>query len=140
MKISSAFPSKYLKASDIPDGRDVIVKIDVVRMEIMTEAGTEEKPILYFVGKEKGLVLNQTNAGTLATALGDDTETWHGQTVTLFTTTTQFNGRTVPCIRLRVPRQAPPAPQRAPVKAPVPVNEPAPSNENGNVMDDDIPF
>ena len=138
MKISSAFPSKYLKAADLPEGRDVFVKIDDVQMEVM-EQQSEEKPVCYFIDKQKGLVLNSTNATAIANAFGDDTETWHGRTIALFATTTNFGGRVVPCIRVRVPRPA--AAQPAP--APVPQPEPQ-ETENADFGDaglgDDCPF
>ena len=58
MDINSAFPSNYLKAADLRGGR-VTVAIDSVVIE---NIGDEDKPIVYFQGKEKGLVLNKTNA------------------------------------------------------------------------------
>ena len=129
MKISSAFPSKYLKASDIPEGRDISLKIDEVWMENM-EQSKDEKPVLYFIGKDKGLVLNVTNGNTLADAYGDDTDDWHGRPVALYASTTTYQGRNVPCLRVRVPRSAP---------APV-----APRQETPVAADyaatDDIPF
>jgi len=103
MRISSAFPSKYLKSSDIPDGREAHVKIDTVQMESMETTG-DEKPVAYFIDREKGLVLNKTNADAISIAYGDDTAAWHGQPIVLFATTTSFGGRTVPCLRVRVPR------------------------------------
>ncbi len=65
MKISKAFPSKYLKTSDLPEGQDVRVVIDDVRLELMEQTG-EEKPVVYFRGKDAGLVLNVTNANAIA--------------------------------------------------------------------------
>ena len=113
MRISSVFPSRFLKASDLPDGRDVRVVIDDVQMEMM-EQQNEEKPVCYFQGKDRGLVLNVTNATTISAVLGDDTEAWRGQSIVLFSSTTSFGGRVVPCIRVRVPRPAAPVPQPAP--------------------------
>jgi hypothetical protein len=102
VKIGSCFPSKYLKAVDIPAGRDTVCQIDVVQLETMEQNG-EEKPVLSFIGKQKGLVLNKTNAETLTGALGDESDSWHGATVALFVVPTQKG----PGIRLRV--TAPPA-------------------------------
>ena len=112
MKISSAFPSKYIKAADL-EGREWSVTVKSSEMETMEQTG-EEKPVLYFVESHRGLVLNATNAITIATKLGDDTDEWHGKTVVLFSATTNFAGRTVPCIRVRVPDILPEvAPQSA---------------------------
>lgn len=118
MKISDAFPSKYLKAADLPDGRDVRVQVQDVRLETLEQSG-DEKPVCYFIGKTRGLVLNSTNATAISAVLGDETESWHGQTIILFSATTTFGGKTVPCIRVRVPRTSPPpAPQPAPMDPP----------------------
>ena len=67
MRVSAAFPSPYLKASDL-QGRRIPVKI--LRVE-MQELGDELKPVVYFEGKAKGLVLNKTNANTISAAKGD---------------------------------------------------------------------
>jgi hypothetical protein len=129
MKISAAFPSKYLRAADL-DGRQVTVEIANVELE---EVGTgeEPKPVLYFQGKAKGVVLNKTNAHTISAVYGDDTDDWIGQSVTLFSAHVDFQGRSVESIRIKIPPRKPPA------KKPVPefehVAHPA-------IADDEIPF
>jgi hypothetical protein len=107
MNIGAAFPSKYLKASDIPDGQRISVVLD--RVEIENPAGNgdpdDNKPVLYFVGKQKGMVLNKTNSNTIAAALGSETESWHGKTIQLYASETSFDGRMVACVRVKVPPQ-----------------------------------
>ena len=98
MKISSAFPSDYLKACDL-QGRAVTVTMSHVSM---AEIGGEPKPILYFHGKEKGLVVNKTNAGKIAEMFGDDTDDWTGGEIILYEAMVDFQGRTVPAIRVRL--------------------------------------
>jgi hypothetical protein len=102
VKIGKLYPSKYLKAADIPNGRDLQRRIDVVQLERMEQTG-EEKPVLSFIGESQGLVMNKTNAGVLAAALGDESDSLHGAAVALFVVPTQKG----PGIRLRV--TAPPA-------------------------------
>lgn len=102
MKISSAFPSKFLKASDL-QGKEVRVEIFDVRMEDVSGDGSEEKPIMYFKDKVKGLVLNKTNSGKLEAAYGDDTDGWLGKEIIIYPDTTLYQGRTVDCLRVRVP-------------------------------------
>jgi hypothetical protein len=115
MRISAAFPSTYLKAADL-QGRTVPVAIDRVELE---EIGGEHKPILYFQGKEKGLVLNKTNANNIAAVYGDDTDDWIGGGIQLFPTMVDFQGRSVEAIRVRVaPRKAASAPQPKPASMP----------------------
>lgn len=107
MKISSAFPSRYLKAVDLPKNKEVQVVIDHVKMEDVSGDGTEERPVVYFKGKNKGLGLNKTNAGVLQAGLGDETEDWEGREILLYVTQTPFQGNMVDCIRLRcVPEPA----------------------------------
>lgn len=126
MKISSAFPSQYLRASDLQD-RPVRVIMDRVAIE---EIGSEAKPILYFRGKEKGLVLNKTNANNIAARYGDDTDGWVDGEIELFPTLVDYQGKSVDAIRIRIPR---PAPRTAPALPPEPRYDDTPPN-------DDIPF
>jgi hypothetical protein len=103
MRISSAFPSNYLKASDL-QGRQIKVTIDRVDTETI---GNESKPILYFQGKEKGMVLNKTNANNIAAAFGDDTDDWAGAEIVLYEAMVDFQGKTVPALRIRIPPRKP---------------------------------
>jgi len=100
MRISAAFPSDYLKAADL-DGRNVMVKMDRVEMR---DIGGDHKPVLYFLGKEKGVVLNKTNSNNIALAYGDDTDDWHGKEIVLFEAMVDFQGKTVSAIRVRTPQ------------------------------------
>ena len=80
MKIGSAFPSNFLKAADL-QGRAVMCTIQEVRSE---DIGDGHKPVIYFTGKEKGLVLNRTNALTITEAYGEETDDWVGQQIEVF--------------------------------------------------------
>lgn len=126
MNIDSAFPSNYLKASDLGDASPVVV-IDRVEIEPVGR-DKEMKPILYFQGKDKGVVLNKTNANKIAQLLGTkDTDEWHGQRVRLYATETEFGGETVECIRIKAAGTT-----AAPVKrAPEPM---------ADADDDSVPF
>lgn len=120
----SAFGS-YIKAEDL-QGRSIRVLIERVEIEeIKSDSGKEKKLVAHFAGKDKGLVLNRTNADALGHIFGtDDYEQWVGAVV-LFPDTTMFGGKQVPCVRVRANDAA---------VAPVPPPPPAP------VTDDDIPF
>lgn len=133
MKMSDAFPGSYLKAPDL-QGRTVAATIADVRME---DLGGEEKPVLYFVGKDRGLVLNKTNAGALVSAYGDETTAWTGQPVELFVARVMFQGRMVDGIRVRVPA---PAPQAAPPQMSPPHAASMAAQAPAAPFDDDIPF
>lgn len=100
MNIDSAFPSKYMKASDLPEETVVSFTIADVKME---EVGREKsiKPIIYFKGQEKGFCCNKTNANTIKKALGTgDTDEWLGKTIRLYSTEVQFGDEMVESIRV----------------------------------------
>jgi hypothetical protein len=137
MKISEEFPSQYLKASDL-GGREVRVTMGRVERE---EIGTDKKLVLYFKGKEKGIVLNKTNANTIGDAYGDDTDDWYDQPLILFSIRTEFQGKPVDGLRCRVPtpkdnRQLPPQRQADPISSGPPAGHPA----DVTIDDDAIPF
>ena len=97
MNINDAFPSKYLKASDL-QGRAVSVVIKSIEHG---DAEMDNKPIVYFEGKDKGLVLNKTNAMSISSDYGPETNGWIGKTIELFSQKVQFNNQMVDSIRVR---------------------------------------
>jgi hypothetical protein len=127
--INDAFPSNFLKASDL-GGKEVIVTIREVKFEAVGRE-REMKAVVYFEGKEKGIVLNKTNAKKIIEISGAAmTEEWPGTKVKIYPTETEFGGETVDCIRVKpvgkaAPRPAPPPP----AERPMPIDP-----------DDDIPF
>jgi hypothetical protein len=143
MKISDAFPSRYLKAGDVDD---IQMPLVISHVEVAEMQDGARKPVVFFEGMEKGLVLNKTNSNVIAAAYGDDTDDWPHHQVHLMSVPTEYQGKTVDAIRVRV-RQAKPAakPQQSNVRsgagsygeakgrAPV-----APSASAD--LDDDIPF
>ena len=139
MLISNAFPGAYLKAQDL-QGRTVAVTIADCRME---DLGGEEKPVLYFQGKDRGMVRNKTNASAIVSAYGDDTSAWIGRPLELFVARVSFQGRMVDGLRVRVPA---PATHAAPQPAPAMQQQHAASmaaqapTAGADVFDDDIPF
>jgi hypothetical protein len=91
--------SSYLKASDLK-GHEVHVRIASVE-EAKFEEGN--KLLLKFQGKEKGLILNMTNARRIASKCGTNSDEWVGREVVLYEEEVDFQGRMVPAIRVRVP-------------------------------------
>lgn len=132
MKMSEEFPSKYLKAADL-QGREVRVIMQNVERE---KIGEDMKPVLYFKGKDKGVVLNKTNAGTISDSYGDDTEDWFDQPLILFSVMVDFQGKVGPAIRCRVPtaKDNKSQPKADPISSgPVPQHQ-------AERLDDEIPF
>lgn len=102
MKRADVFQSKYLKAEDLPHA--VTVTIQCTNMEDITNSQTnktEQKAVVFFHGKDKGLVLNQVNWTSIEEQWGDETDGWPGRQITLFATTTPFGNKIVPCIRIK---------------------------------------
>jgi hypothetical protein len=137
MKISDAYPSNYLKAADL-QGRNILLKMDRVEIE---KIGEDEKPVLFFVGKQKGVVLNKTNSTKIAAAYGDDTDDWRDQEIVLFPAMVDYKGETVEAIRCRAPQPKDrPQAVRAPAR-PDPISSgPSRAETSRDMVDDDIPF
>lgn len=106
------FPSKYVGAHDLKG--DTTVEILSIKMDtlVLERGDKEDKPIVRFKGTKKALVLNKTNAKTIAKLYGNDTDNWIGKKVILFATTCQAFGADVECIRIR-PHEPSNAPQRS---------------------------
>lgn len=135
--INDAFPSNYLKASDIR-GAEPVVTIDHVAFEQVGRT-KETKAVCYFKGKEKGVILNKTNATKITQIAGSSqTEDWEGVRIRLYATETEFGGETVECIRIK---NAPPVGRQAQPAATPPQPPPPPvAAESEPLTDDDIPF
>lgn len=129
MKIGAAFPSKYLKASDLND-RPFVLTMDKVKIEEVGQK-QEERPILYFLKAEKGLVLNKTNSRVIEKLYGEETDAWEGNQIELYPTMVEFGGEQVEAIRVRAPKKNAGAPAQPPRQPDPPLNQD---------IDDDIPF
>ena len=137
MKMNDIFPSKYLKADTTWADMRSLSKSPTAKWKRSGQGTNKDvKPIVYFDGEEKGVVLNKTNFSAIADAYGDDTDDWTGHPVILFSVQIE-NPQTKkvgPAIRIRAPsardlkKKVDPI-SSGPAKAPV-----------KNDMDDDIPF
>ena len=144
MNINNAFPSNYLKASEL-QGRDVTVTMANVVFETI---GQDRKPVLYFAGTKKGMVLNKTNSNNIAMLYGQETDNWVGKKITLFPCMVDYQGKSVEAVRIRGASptngnghhaqptiSGQPALQGAGQAGPLPQGQPAAA-----ALDDDIPF
>lgn len=127
MRIGEAFPSNYIRAADL-QGRDVLVTMADVKME---DIGSDHKPVLYFKGKEKGLVLNKTNGAMISELYGDDTDAWFGKPIGLYPTKTDFQGKRVDAIRVKPAAEVTPSGNS---------HAAAPPPRASALESDDIPF
>ena len=92
MNINEAYPSDYLKASDLK-GQKIKAVVDRVEMSEFNDGS--RKPTLYFKGKDKGMVLNKTNAMILGSVFSPETDGWAGKEVALYSKKVSFNGQMV---------------------------------------------
>ena len=157
MDINSAFPSSnYLKSADLK-GQIVSLQISHITYETI---GTDQKLVMYFQGKQKGMVLNKTNAQTIAEAYGSDTDNWVGANINVFSMKVDFQGKLVDGLRVKVPprritspgqtssppqgspRVMPNARQAQQPQQPQQQMEPtmASADDRGDPFDDEIPF
>ena len=122
-----AFPSKYMKATDL-SGRRLIGTISKVEFELVGVGAAQEKKLVahFREGSLKPLVLNLVNSTAIAKIAGTEAYSqWAGTKVVLFPTETTFKGDTVACVRVAAPKTK--AAVQSPVPAPAPVDAPTPA-------------
>lgn len=138
VNINQVYQSKYISAADLMNKAHELV-ISNVTTERLDDG--KDKLCVYFQGKQKGLLLNKTNATNIATLYGPETTNWHGQPITLFPAWVDFQGKTTEAVRVRGPGGV----QRAPINTQDMSRHPnAPPPEHtgqfDRALDDEIPF
>ena len=106
MKRSQAFPSTYLSKDDLPEPPGAKrVTIADVRMEPIESDGQErDKAVMYFDGKVKPFILNNTNWMTIEDVYGDETEGWSGKDLDIYLDPgVMYQSKRVGGVRVRVP-------------------------------------
>jgi len=102
MNINDAFPSKYLKASDLPEEGSQAFTIEKIVIEEIGQ-NKEKKPVIFFDEDHRGLVCNKTNANTIAKVLqSQEFDDWIGKTISLYRCEVQFQGDMVEAIRVKI--------------------------------------
>jgi hypothetical protein len=94
--------SQWLKAVDL-QGAKPVVEIESAEVRENTYNGeTKKQIVLTFVGKDKQLGLNFTNAQRISQLIGTENfNEWIGWRLKLYTDQTKLqNGQTVDCIRI----------------------------------------
>ena len=99
--INDIFPSKYVKATDLR-GKDHSVVIYGVEEKVKVGRDEDEVTVLYFKGRKKGMILNRTNARTISSIHGPETDNWGDKAITLYSTEVEFGGNTTLGIRVRL--------------------------------------
>ncbi len=123
--------SKNLKTADLKGGAVTVIVESVSVEKVGSDDDVEKRPVMRFQGKDRGLVLNKTRGLKAAEIFGsNDSDTWVGRSITIYTGTTSYGGETVPCMALRAPGGMP---QSAPPPPPV-------AAQPDELTVDDIPF
>jgi len=119
MDLNEIFTSNSLKAQDLK-GREVTVTVSGYEAVDFDDG---KKLVLSFQESDRTLVCNKTNGSTIGGLYGTNLDNWIGKKITLFPTQTDFAGKQVPCIRVKLtappaaePQQVPGNPQRPPTE------------------------
>ena len=101
MNAAEFFPSKFLKAADLP-ATPLIVTIAGVGSEAFGEGrDIQRKLVLTFKDQPLGMVVNKTNFTMLREITGSaNTDAWIGQRVQLVAARVDFQGKRVLAIRI----------------------------------------
>jgi len=102
MDIGMAF-SSFLTHKNVSD-EPIVAAIEKVEVQEIGQE-KERKPVLFLEGQAKGLVLNKTNANTIAALYGPETDLWTGKMIELYATKCTFMGQLKDCIRVREPQE-----------------------------------
>ena len=96
------FDSEYLASWDLDDDITVVIA-KVVAGEVGGHQGSDKqkRPIMYFEGAKKGMVCNKTNAKSIASLYGNDTDAWIGKKITLYVGECEAFGEVMSCLRVR---------------------------------------
>jgi hypothetical protein len=100
------YGTKFLSATELKGPVTAVIESMTEESFIRPGERPQRKMVAHCKGAKKGLVINKTNALTLATAYGRDMQAWIGKRITVKAEPTTFGGR--PTLGLRVyPAEAP---------------------------------
>lgn len=108
MKMTDAFPGKFLKKEDFASERTLTIKGCEKFNVAMENQPDEYKPGLTFEEEPRPLILNKTNWTLIAGFLkSDDTDDWIGKKVTFYNdSSVQMKGKVIGGVRAKPADQA----------------------------------
>jgi hypothetical protein len=93
----AAFPSRYLTSGDVEGKRFTAT---IKQIEYCKMADGQEKPVAFFQGMKKGIVLNKSKAKLLAElSKSKKFDDWVGVAVEIYGSVTDLRGEEVACIK-----------------------------------------
>lgn len=137
MNIYDLFPSPYVRAADLPVN-GIVVTIKNIVIEDLRNNKTkkiERKPVMYFRGAKKGMVLNKTNGFIIAGLYGPEMDGWAGQRIELYPTRVEAFGTMQDAIRVRDRRYEPASKGLPPLGAATPVEQTPVLESQEDVLD-----
>ena len=98
--------SQYLRAADLAKKSVTLVPKawETVEFEETNRSGEKyqaKKIVIFFEGKDKGWVVNKTNAKAMEYAYGPSPDEWIGKKIELYPTLVSFADQRVEAIRVR---------------------------------------
>ena len=95
----------YLKAAHLPADKNVPATVEKIEFQtVHPRPGQEEiKPVMYFQGKQKGLILTSTNQDFLRATFGDEITASYGKPITLKAVRKTIAGKGVDTIIIGLP-------------------------------------
>lgn len=133
MDMTTVFPSRFFSPNDF----DSVGKVFTIGNVIMEQVMAEFKPVMYFKGQDKGMVINPTNGKILIglPGFGKESNNWVGKEVVLFSYHAMFNNQPQLRLGVRVPDG------RAATASPAPIKQyGTPPGGLRDEMEDEVPF
>ncbi len=107
--VGALYAGTYLKADDLAGKTYTATIVAVERVEIPeTDGSIKPKAAVQLQGWPAKLMLNKTNFETIAGAYGRQSAGWLGKRLEVYPDQTFFGGKSVACVRVRVPRSGAP--------------------------------
>ena len=111
--INEVFGGNYLKAADLHDDELLLTIAGVSEKEFENNGKKQKKLDMWFSEDPRHLVLNVTNSRKIAQTYGPNTDNWIGKKIQLYVAEVEFQGDTVPAIRVRTGKKKPTPPPAA---------------------------
>ena len=93
------YPSRWLKAADIPDENPIFTIFDVSAEQLGEDQ--EQKLVLMFKETTRHLALNKTNGSTLVELYGENPNDWISKRIEFFTEPVTYRGKATMAVRIK---------------------------------------